>query len=168
MIDRNGTEIPPASFLPTAERFGLMAEIDRFVVGRGIELARGGRAVAVNISGPSLTDGQLIDDVAEAIREGMAPGLLSFELTETAWVANLKAARRFAGYLKNLGIEVGPRRLRNRAQLAGISQAHSDPDPEDRRRVCARHGKQHLRPLSGADDYRAGSPPRPENGGGGR
>ncbi len=106
MIDRNGTEIPPASFLPTAERFGLMAEIDRFVVGRGIELARGGRAVAVNISGPSLTDGQLIDRVAEAIHEGMDPGLLSFELTETAGVANIDSARRFAGYLENLGIEL--------------------------------------------------------------
>jgi diguanylate cyclase (GGDEF)-like protein len=106
MIDRDGTEIPPSSFLPTAERFGLMAEIDRFVVGRGIELARGGRAVAANISGPSLTDGQLIDEVAEAIREGMDPGLLSFELTETAGVVNIDAARRFAGYLENLGIEL--------------------------------------------------------------
>jgi EAL domain-containing protein (putative c-di-GMP-specific phosphodiesterase class I) len=51
MIDRDGREIPPLSFLPTAERFGLIGEIDRFAVSRAIELARQGRAVAVNISG---------------------------------------------------------------------------------------------------------------------
>jgi EAL domain-containing protein (putative c-di-GMP-specific phosphodiesterase class I) len=51
MIDRDGREIPPLSFLPTAERFALIGEIDRFAVSRAIELARQGRAVAVNISG---------------------------------------------------------------------------------------------------------------------
>ncbi len=75
MIDRDGKEIPPGSFLPTAERFGLIGEIDSFAVGRAIELARGGRAVAVNISGPSLTDRGLIERVGEAIAAGMAPRL---------------------------------------------------------------------------------------------
>lgn len=106
MIDRDGTEIPPMSFLPTAERFGLIGDIDRFAVGRAMELARGGRPVAVNISGPALTDRVLIDRVAEAIRAGMDPHMLSFELTETAGVANIEAARRFAGYLENLGCDL--------------------------------------------------------------
>ena len=35
MIDRDGCEIPPRSFLPTAERFGLIGEIDRFAVEPG-------------------------------------------------------------------------------------------------------------------------------------
>jgi diguanylate cyclase (GGDEF)-like protein len=103
MIDRDGTEIPPLSFLPTAERFGLIGDIDRLAVERAIELAMGGRPVAVNISGPALTDRGLIDRVAEAIHEGMRPGALSFELTETTEVANIDAARRFAGYLENMG-----------------------------------------------------------------
>ncbi len=103
MIDRSGREIPPLSFLPAAERFGLIADIDRFAVERGIELARGGRAVAVNISGPALTDRELTDMVAAAIRDGMDPRKLSFELTETTEVANIEAARRFAGYLENMG-----------------------------------------------------------------
>lgn len=106
MIDRDGSEIPPLSFLPTAERFGLIGDIDRFAVNRAIELARHGRAVAVNISGPALTDRGLIDRVAEAIRDGMDPHLLSFELTETAGVANIEAARRFATYLENLGCDL--------------------------------------------------------------
>jgi len=106
MIDRDGSEIPPASFLPTAERFGLIAEVDRLAARKAIELARQGRAVAVNISGPSLTDRELIDGVAAAIRSGLNPHLLSFELTETAGVANIEAARRFASYLENLGCDL--------------------------------------------------------------
>ncbi|HEX8753463.1 MAG TPA: EAL domain-containing protein [Solirubrobacterales bacterium] len=103
MIGRDGSEIPPSSFLPTAERFGLIGDIDRLAVDQAIELACGGRAVAVNISGPTLTDRGLIDRVAEAIREGMSPELLSFELTETTEVANIEAARNFAGFLENMG-----------------------------------------------------------------
>ena len=106
MLDRDGSEIPPLSFLPTAERFGLIGEIDDFAVGRAIELAREGRRVAVNISGPALTDRGLIDRVARAIADGMDPRTLSFELTETAGVANIEAARRFAGYLENLGCDL--------------------------------------------------------------
>jgi diguanylate cyclase (GGDEF)-like protein len=106
MLDRDGSEIPPLSFLPTAERFGLIAEIDSFAVGRAIELAAEGRPVAVNISGPALTDRGLIDRVSAAIAAGMDPEMLSFELTETAGVANIEAARRFAGYLEDLGCDL--------------------------------------------------------------
>lgn len=106
MIDTDGKEIPPMSFLPTAERFGLIGDIDRFAVNRAIDLAQDGRVVAVNISGPSLTDRGLIERVAAAIRDGLDPRLLSFELTETAGVANIEAARRFAGYLENLGCDL--------------------------------------------------------------
>lgn len=106
MLDRDGSEIPPLSFLPTAERFGLIDEIDSFAVGRAIELADGGRRVAVNISGPALTNRGLFERVANAIASGMDPGMLSFELTETAGVANIEAARRFAGNLEGLGCDL--------------------------------------------------------------
>jgi len=106
MLDRDGNEIPPDAFLPTAERFGLIADIDRFAVERGIDLARGGRAVAVNVSGPSMTDRTLVDTVAAAVHRGLDPHMLSFELTETSGVSNIETARRFAGYLEALGCEL--------------------------------------------------------------
>jgi len=106
MIDRSGREIPPGSFLPTAERFGLIGDIDRFAVDRAIELAREGRNVAVNISGPALADRGLVDQVSAAIRGGMEASRLSFELTETASVANIEAARRFATRLEGMGCEL--------------------------------------------------------------
>lgn len=106
MLDRDGGEIAPGEFLPTAERFGLIADIDRLVVAKAIELAKSGRAVAVNISGPSMTDRELLDRVASAVHGGLDPHLLSFELTETTGVANLNAARRFAVRLEALGCEL--------------------------------------------------------------
>ncbi|MFN8217277.1 MAG: EAL domain-containing protein [Solirubrobacterales bacterium] len=106
MIDRDGTEVPPESFLPTAERFGLIGDLDNFAVDRAIELARGGRAVAVNISGPGLTDRGLLERVGEAIADGMDPRLLSFELTETAGVVNIDAARQFAIALEAMGCDL--------------------------------------------------------------
>jgi diguanylate cyclase (GGDEF)-like protein len=106
MIDRDGTEVPPDSFLPTAERFGLIGDLDGFAVDRAIELARAGRAVAVNISGPGLTDRGLLERVDRAIRDGMDPRLLSFELTETAGIANIEAARRFATSLEAMGCDL--------------------------------------------------------------
>jgi diguanylate cyclase (GGDEF)-like protein len=106
MIDRDGTEVPPDSFLPIAERFGLIGDLDSFAVNRAIELAKGGRAVAVNISGPALTDRGLIERVAGAVADGLDPRLLSFELTETAGVANIDAARRFAAALEEIGCDL--------------------------------------------------------------
>jgi diguanylate cyclase (GGDEF)-like protein len=106
MIDRDGTEVPPDSFLPIAERFGLIGDLDSFAVNRAIELAKGGRAVAVNISGPALTDRGLIERVAGAVADGLDPRLLSFELTETAGVANIDAARRFAAALQEIGCDL--------------------------------------------------------------
>ncbi len=106
MIDRDGTEIPPSSFLPTAERFGLIGDIDNYAVDRAVELAREGRPIAVNISGPALTDRGLLERVAKAIGGGMDPRLLSFELTETAGIANIEAARRFAASLEDMGCDL--------------------------------------------------------------
>ncbi|MBS1890708.1 MAG: EAL domain-containing protein [Actinobacteria bacterium] len=106
MIGHDGKEISPESFLPTAERFGLIGEIDHFAVAQAIELARSGRPVAVNVSGPSLTDPTLVESVAAAVHSGLTPHLLSFELTETSAVADVEEARRVADELRSLGCEL--------------------------------------------------------------
>ena len=55
MLDENDDVIPPSSFLPTAERLGLIAEIDRLVLAKAIELAGRSQPIAVNVSGASLS-----------------------------------------------------------------------------------------------------------------
>ena len=54
--DRAGALVAPLDFLPTAERCGLIDEIDRWVVTQAIAVAAGGRKVAVNVSGQSAAD----------------------------------------------------------------------------------------------------------------
>jgi diguanylate cyclase (GGDEF)-like protein/PAS domain S-box-containing protein len=103
MLDPAGEVIPPASFIPAAERFGLINEIDRRVVARSIELARTGRRLAVNLSAHSLGDRQITKMVAEAVGAGLDPASLTFEITETAAAANYREAADFAERLSRIG-----------------------------------------------------------------
>src|SRR6478609_5741900 len=56
MLSEDGDIIPPAAFLPMAERFGVIGEIDRWVTSAGLRLAIDGEGVAVNLSGYSIGD----------------------------------------------------------------------------------------------------------------
>jgi diguanylate cyclase (GGDEF)-like protein len=107
MLDDDGDVIPPSSFLPTAERFGLIADIDRMVLAKAVELAGRSRPIAVNISGASLSDARLIADVRAAIADGLNPAWLDFEITETAAICNMADARAFAEAVTELGCGLG-------------------------------------------------------------
>jgi diguanylate cyclase (GGDEF)-like protein len=107
MLDEDGDVIPPSSFLPTAERFGLIAEIDRLVLAKAVEMAGRSQPIAVNVSGASLSDPCLIDDVREAIADGLNPAWLDFEITETAAISNMDDARTFAQAVTELGCGLG-------------------------------------------------------------
>lgn len=107
MLDENDDVIPPSSFLPTAERLGLIAEIDRLVLGKAIELAGRSRPIAVNVSGASLGEPALIEDVRQAIADGLNPAWLDFEITETAAISNMDTARDFAQTVTGMGCGLG-------------------------------------------------------------
>jgi diguanylate cyclase (GGDEF)-like protein/PAS domain S-box-containing protein len=103
MVDLNGDTIPPASFLPAAERFGLIPEIDLTVLERAIELVGDGGAVAVNVSSRTLTDPRYLTTLEEALATGLDPSGFTFEITETAAVANMADAQGFASRIRELG-----------------------------------------------------------------
>jgi diguanylate cyclase (GGDEF)-like protein len=103
MVGDSGEIIPPASFIPTAERFGLIQEIDLWVVRRAVELASAGRSVEVNLSAHSIGDSRLTREVAEGFRQGGDPSNLVFEITETAAAANFKDVQNFAQRLSRIG-----------------------------------------------------------------
>jgi PAS domain S-box-containing protein len=95
--------VMPGEFLPPAERFGLVHEIDRWVVTEAVKLSKD-RPVEVNLSGKSIGDPELIKLIETQIRaEGVQPCNLIFEITETAAAENLEAARDFAWRLRGLG-----------------------------------------------------------------
>lgn len=106
MRSESGDIVPPAAFLPTAERFGLIGEIDRLMVGKGLDLAKCGRAVAINLSAGSLSDSDITQQVGAAVSAGLDPSLVSFEITETSAATNMHAATDFAARLERLGCEL--------------------------------------------------------------
>jgi diguanylate cyclase (GGDEF)-like protein len=110
MVDVHGDLIPPGSFLPVAERFGLIREIDRWVVTRAIRMLGEHRAagrrpiVELNLSAHSLGDAQLALHIGRELRAaGVAATQLIFEVTETTAIGNIAAARTFAERLGELG-----------------------------------------------------------------
>ncbi|HET7121572.1 MAG TPA: bifunctional diguanylate cyclase/phosphodiesterase [Solirubrobacterales bacterium] len=107
MLDENGDVIPPSAFLPTAERLGMIAEIDRLVLATAIEMAGRSQPIAVNVSGASLSDPRLIEDVRLAIAAGLNPAWLDFEITETAAITNMADAQTFAHAVTEMGCGLG-------------------------------------------------------------
>ncbi len=106
MVDDSGGLIPPGSFLPAAERFGLVSALDRWVVEKAVELLASGKAhrLFVNLSGSSLGSAALLSEIeALVVRAGLPPGALTFEITETAAIADITGLQRWARRLKELG-----------------------------------------------------------------
>ncbi|MGH2912129.1 MAG: EAL domain-containing protein, partial [Solirubrobacteraceae bacterium] len=99
--DPDGSLIPPCSFLPAAERYGLIQEIDRMVICKvvalmGGELSERGARVAVNLSALSITDrGMLAHIEQELVRHDVDPDRLVIEVTETAAISDMQRAQVF-------------------------------------------------------------------------
>ena len=105
--DGNGGLIPPLAFLPTAERCGLIHEIDEWVITRAIGMATDGLAVGVNLSAASAGDPRVLELVGRELREhGTDPSKLVFEITETAVMRNMDRAASFAEQLLELGCKL--------------------------------------------------------------
>jgi PAS domain S-box-containing protein len=105
--DEDGTLVAPGQFLPTAERFGLIGEIDQWVATQGIGYAACGHPVELNLSAQSLSNPDLLNVIrAELRRTGADPELLAFEITETALVQDAAAAEWFITRLRELGCRV--------------------------------------------------------------
>jgi diguanylate cyclase (GGDEF)-like protein len=115
MTDETGVCISPDKFLSAAERYQLAPAIDRWVVSNVIStltphvpaLIARKACFAVNISGQSLGDQEFSTFLETRLRESkLPPQLLSFELTETAAVANIVRAEALMRRLRDLGFDV--------------------------------------------------------------
>jgi diguanylate cyclase (GGDEF)-like protein len=115
MQDEAGEALSPDKFLSAAERYQMAPAIDRWVVRRALQmlapqaaaLERRGACFAVNISGQSLGDQEFAAFLEGTLREsGLSPSLMSFEVTETAAVANIFRAEALIRRLRDLGFDV--------------------------------------------------------------
>jgi PAS domain S-box-containing protein len=104
MVGRGGEIIPPGKFLPAAEKYGVIAEIDQWVVTQAIRLAAEGRRVEVNLSAESVGSPELLAVIERELRSTTAdPSKIIFEITETALMRYIKAGEAFTHYLVKLG-----------------------------------------------------------------
>ncbi|MGE0314867.1 MAG: putative bifunctional diguanylate cyclase/phosphodiesterase [Lautropia sp.] len=108
LIDDEGNLVSPGAFMPAAERFNLMGDVDRHVTRRAVSmLARSEDTrvrLSINLSAPSLQDPAFPDSVATLLAaEGVDGARLCFEITETVAITNLGAAGRTIAALQALG-----------------------------------------------------------------
>ncbi|NWC76548.1 EAL domain-containing protein [Pseudomonas sp. P7759] len=111
--DEAGRIILPDSFIPAAERYGLMTSLDRWVVENVFKIInrcmqeRPGRPMAmcaINLSGITIGDDDFLGFLREKFHTyAIPPGMICFEITETSAIANLGSAIRFINELKALG-----------------------------------------------------------------
>lgn len=106
----NGDVIYPGAFLPTAERFNMMRDLDRWVIQHALmELKSTGAqrpdtVFAINLSGTSVSDDTLLPTIKSLLAEHrIDPRNVIFEITETAAIENLDGARAFIRELSALG-----------------------------------------------------------------
>jgi diguanylate cyclase (GGDEF)-like protein len=112
--DEDGNVVLPGAFLPAAERYGMMPQLDRWVIAQAISnfdsLHVSGRApgrCSLNIAASTLEDDGLADYVLDLIElHGVSPARLCFEITETEAVRNLARAVRFIERLRTVGCQV--------------------------------------------------------------
>lgn len=104
--DDAGALVAPGVFLPAAEQFGLLPQLDNWVVGEVLALLKRcpNVEVFVNLSGASLGEEGHLLSLEERIREsGIGRGRLAFEVTETTAVRDMIAAREWMRRLRDLG-----------------------------------------------------------------
>jgi diguanylate cyclase (GGDEF)-like protein/PAS domain S-box-containing protein len=113
MLDERGEIVPPMTFIPAAERYGLMPSIDRWVLRNALAIIARQRfderdeaadIFSINLSGASIGDESFLDFIREQFTHFDVPcQCICFEITETAAIARLDKATHFIQELRALG-----------------------------------------------------------------
>jgi diguanylate cyclase (GGDEF)-like protein/PAS domain S-box-containing protein len=113
MHDRNGGMIMPAQFIPAAERYDQMGELDRWVIekvfrGYGEQLSQiRGLQININVSANSLNDPRFLPFLLDMMdRSALRPSALTLEITETSLINNLFAASGIIEKVRAAGCKV--------------------------------------------------------------
>ncbi|HEV2507397.1 MAG TPA: PAS domain-containing protein [Mesorhizobium sp.] len=113
MLGDDGGIVEPSAFIPASEHYDLMGNIDRWVIRTtfrdfGERLASSEHlSFAINLSANSLNDPFLWPFLQEELeRSGLSPRRLHFEITETAVMNNLSAAKQFLSKARTAGCGV--------------------------------------------------------------
>jgi two-component system CheB/CheR fusion protein len=110
MSEHDGSLVLPGVFLPAAERYGIISNIDRWVVAETLTLLRENFTtentpnVSINLSAASLGEQTFHDFIREQLRTSRVnPKNICFEITETTAITCLAAVTQFMAEMKKLG-----------------------------------------------------------------
>ena len=110
MRDDNSDIILPNGFLPSAQRIGLMVDIDKWILSRAINSLRLELEVnpdvrySINLSAKAICDPEILMIITDAILSNhVAPNAVTFEITEDTAIANMDMAVKFLQQLSELG-----------------------------------------------------------------
>ena len=116
MLDDQAQVVSPGVFLPVAERYGLMPEIDRWVIEHVFSdeairfVTRNGERngtlslMSINVSAASISQPEFLPWVMERLAAyDVCPANICFELSETTLSAHLDQATQFIDELSSLG-----------------------------------------------------------------
>ncbi len=109
--NREGGLSSPEEFILSAERYGFMTLVDRWVVreafswiSRLMDEQKVVPDLSINLSGTSVTDDSFMDYLFEQISEfGVGTSHICFEITETGTISNLVKAADFVRAFRNIG-----------------------------------------------------------------
>ena len=111
--DGQGNIISPTDFIPPAERYGIMPEIDKIIIEKSASYCKKiidnknikeNYILCVNISATSLLDKSLPNYIQTIFKKyKVPPTLFCFEITETTTIKNMKLAQQFIKSLKSIG-----------------------------------------------------------------
>jgi diguanylate cyclase (GGDEF)-like protein len=112
MRDSDGTILPPSEFIPVAEHFSLIDDLDKWVFTNALQFLQRRQqrgellpTLAVNLSGTTVGDENAIDYILAGFSDsGISPKHIQFEITETAAVKHLPEAKRLIATLRSVGV----------------------------------------------------------------
>jgi diguanylate cyclase (GGDEF)-like protein/PAS domain S-box-containing protein len=99
----------PGAFLPSAERFGLMVEIDRWVIGRALRAMREARpprplVLSINVATQTLASAGFVAFITDQlVHHNVDPSAVAFEITESGAIAAQEEVRAPLAALRAMG-----------------------------------------------------------------
>ncbi|NNG11727.1 MAG: EAL domain-containing protein [Halobacteria archaeon] len=114
MVDEEGGIIVPDKFIPPAEQYHLMPIIDQWVISNtfrliaahGIAQTSSEGRVSINLCGQSMAERGIVDRISRLMHQyNIEPSCICFEVTETAAIRNIDAARHIISDLRAMGCQ---------------------------------------------------------------
>lgn len=115
MLDRRGSLVAPGAFIPIAEQYRLMRQIDRWMITRvlfspnspALKHDPKNGVLSINLSGETIGDEAACDHILDLLKESsVPPEYLCFEITETAAVQSTINASKFIRSVREMGVTI--------------------------------------------------------------